>query len=775
VIRRATLSKEFAMPSSRSTRLRSSYHPNRPNRLGSERLETRLLLAADLNASTTLDWNGRTVVARADAWIVSSATAEFTLQPGWTSRALGEGMFAVTTPNAAPEEIRSWATVTGVLSVEPDAIINRNGLATDPSFSRLWGLHNIGQTGGLADADIDATEAWDVTTGSSSVVVAVIDTGIDYRHPDLAANMWRNPGEVAGDGVDNDRNGFVDDVYGWDFANNDADPFDDQGHGTHVAGTIGAVGNNGVGVAGVAWNVSLMGLKFLGANGSGTTSAAIAALNYATRMRRDFGVNIVATNNSWGGGGASTALWSAITAGESAGIVCVAAAGNDATNNDSAASYPGNYATVSVAATDASSRLASFSNYGATTVDVAAPGVGIYSTAPNGRYASYSGTSMATPHVTGVVALLKAANPRATVSEIRSAILATAVPVPALAGRVATGGLINASAALAAIGGTPPPSPAAPVADVLDVTPDPRTTAVAAVVVQFDRAVTGFDLSDVSLTRDGAAVSLAGATLTTGDNLRWTISGLTAATTSAGSYVLTVAASGSGITAVEGGAALAAPAADGWLTQAATLADAGDTLATAAVLAATAGEIRLSGTIGDGSHAARDVDLYRVQLVAGQTLVIDIDARSLSGGSTLDSYVRLFNASGKQVAANDDSGGSLDSYLSVRVSAAGTYYVGVSGYGNGAYSPTRAGSGRSGSTGAYQVRLAFSSTTAGSGIRLAGRHDDAGSPALASAFAMYGGNWQAALPAARASNRPGRYQLGPTQNTSAGQRSLVCH
>lgn len=727
---------------------------SRRRRFAAERLEPRMMLAADLDAVSTIAWDGRTVAARADGWIVASAAAGPAIRPGWTSRSLGEGFFSVTAPGASVADMRTWAAAAGAHSLEPDFVITAAALPNDPSFSRLWGLHNTGQTGGVVDADLDAPEAWNVTTGSRSVVVAVVDTGIDYRHPDLAANMWRNPGEVAGDGIDNDRNGFVDDVHGWDFANNDADPFDDEGHGTHVSGTIGAVGNNGVGVTGVAWNVSLMGLKFLGADGSGTTSAAIAALNYATRMRRDFGVNVVATNNSWGGGGASTTLRDAIAAGETAGIVCVAAAGNETANNDATPSYPGNYATLSVAATDASNRLASFSNYGATTVDIAAPGVGVYSTVPSGGYASYSGTSMATPQVTGVVALLKAANPQATVSQVRAAILATAVPVPALAGKVATGGLVNAAAALAVIGGTTPPPPAvAPVADVVDVTPDPRTTAVSAVVVQFDRAVTGFDLADVTLTRDGATVSLAGATVATTDNVRWTVGGLTVATTSAGTYVLSVAAAGSGITAVDGGVALAASASDTWVTQAASLVDAGDTLATAGVVATKSGEIRLSGTVGDGAYTSRDVDLYRVTLAAGQTLLVDIDARVLSGGSTLDSYVRLFNASGKQLAANDDSGGSLDSYLSFRATAAGTYFVGVSGYGNGSYAPTRGGSGRVGSTGGYQVRLAFSATTAGNGMRLSGRRDGGSLTPTVSAFAMYGANWQAALPAATASNR----------------------
>jgi subtilisin family serine protease len=312
-----------------------AHRPRRRRSPAPERLEPRALLAADLAFDAPIwrdiAWHGEVVRARADAWIVVADGTDRapTVQSGWTTTGLGAGYYSVLAPGASVAEVAEWAADAGVGSLEPDRMVSRAALPNDPSFSRLWGLNNTGQTGGVADADIDAVEAWDTTTGSRSVVVAVVDTGIDYRHADLSANMWRNPGEVAGDRIDNDGNGYVDDVFGWDFANNDADPFDDEGHGTHVAGTIGAVGNNGTGVVGVSWNVSLMALKFLGADGSGTTSAAIAALNYATRMRRDFGVNVVATNNSWGGGGASTALRSAITAGESAGIVCVAAAGNE--------------------------------------------------------------------------------------------------------------------------------------------------------------------------------------------------------------------------------------------------------------------------------------------------------------------------------------------------------------------------------------------------------------------------------------------------------------
>ena len=872
-----------------------------------ERLEPRTPLAADLAHAASVSriaWEGSLIDSRTDGWIVQTVgSAAPQLRSGWQAQSLGDGFYSLSTPGASVADVRGWAAAAGVRGLEPDRMITAAALPNDPSFSRLYGLNNTGQTGGVADADIDATEAWDVTTGSRSVVVATIDTGIDYRHPDLAANVWTNPREVAGDRIDNDGNGYVDDVYGWDFANNDADPFDDQGHGTHVAGTIGAVGNNGTGVTGVNWQVSIMALKFLDASGSGTTSAAIAAINYATRMRRDFGVNIVATNNSWGGGGFSSSLQNAITAGGSAGILFVAAAGNDGLNNDTTPSYPASYTSnsiIAVAATDSSNRLASFSNYGATSVDVAAPGVGILSTTPNNTYSSYSGTSMATPHVTGVVALLKAAKPDATADQIRSAILSTTSPVAGLAGKVATGGVVNAAAALAALAGTPvtpPPSPTgpyeandsiataaavtltggmasvsavvgdgaygvsdvdlfavavpaggtltvdidaqslgsaldsylrvfdsagrqlaanddagsldslvsftaqaagtyyvgvsaygnaaysattagsgtagttsgsytaaftvslpAPTADVVDVSPDPRTTSVGAVLVVFDRAVTGFDASDLSLVRDGAAVPLAEVTVTTTDNVRWTVNGLDAATASAGTYTLAVNAAGSGIVSSDG-VAMVAAASDTWTTQAATLVDAGDSLATAAVIGITSGEVRLSGVVGDGSWGAKDVDLYKVTLLAGQTIVIDIDAVTLAGGSTLDSYVRLFDSRGRQVASNDDAGGTNDSYLSRKVTAAGTYYVGVSGFGNRSFSSSTAGSGSNGSTGVYQMRLAFSAVAAGTtaAARIAGTADRLTSEAaLSSAFAMYGANWSAALPAVDRPRRAGR-------------------
>jgi len=354
------------------------------------------------------------------------------------------------------KEAARWSKEPGVLYAEPDYVVSADATRpNDPLFGSLWGLDNTGQTGGTPGADIGATTAWDIARGSSQVVIAVIDSGVDYRHVDLAANIWVNAGEIAGDGIDNDGNGFIDDLHGIDTANDDSDPNDDAGHGTHVAGTIGAVGNNGVGVAGVNWNVQIMPLKFLSALGTGFTSDAIAAIDYMTLMKTQFGVNLVASNNSWSGGAYSQALYDAIAASTDAGVLFVAAAGNSGSNSDQFAEYPAAYdlpGIISVAATDASDALADFSNFGENTVDIAAPGVGILSTTPDNTYNTYSGTSMAAPHVTGVAALLKNLSPELTPEEIKAALMATADQRPGLADKVASGGRLNAARAVALYG-----------------------------------------------------------------------------------------------------------------------------------------------------------------------------------------------------------------------------------------------------------------------------------------------------------------------------------
>lgn len=308
----------------------------------------------------------------------------------------------------------------------------------DPSFSQLWGMSSA--------SGIDAPKAWDTTTGSADEVVAVVDTGIDYTHPDLAANIWTNPGEIPDNGIDDDGNGYIDDVHGINAITDTGNPMDDNGHGTHVSGTIAGVGNNGLGVAGVNWHAKVVAAKFLSAGGSGTLADAIKAINYIVDLKLS-GVNIHAINNSWGGGGFSAPLNSAISRANDAGLIFVAAAGNEANDNDNNPEYPSGYElpnVVAVAALDQDGNLASFSNYGATTVDIAAPGVGILSTIPGGGYAQYSGTSMATPHVTGALALLYSHEPSLSVSQALDRLYGSGKPLATLAGAVRTERMLNA-------------------------------------------------------------------------------------------------------------------------------------------------------------------------------------------------------------------------------------------------------------------------------------------------------------------------------------------
>ena len=271
--------------------------------------------------------------------------------------------------------------------VEPNYLYYPNATPNDPSYSSLWGLNNTGQTGGTPDADTDTAEAWSQTTGSNDVVVAVIDTGVDYLHPDLQANMWVNPAEIAGNGIDDDGNGYIDDIYGIDAINDTGDPMDkfsdDGSHGTHCAGTIAAVGNNSEGIVGVSWNAKIMACKFLGLYG-GTSSDSIQCLEYVLDQKNK-GVNIVATNNSWGGGSFSQATKDAIEATNNAGIPFIAAAGNSSADNDVTPHYPSSYdlpGVIAVASTDHNDDLSSFSCYGQTSVDLAAPGSSILSTTP---------------------------------------------------------------------------------------------------------------------------------------------------------------------------------------------------------------------------------------------------------------------------------------------------------------------------------------------------------------------------------------------------------
>ena len=330
---------------------------------------------------------------------------------------------------------------------EPDYVIRGLAIPNDPRFGELWGLRNLGSNGGTPDADIDAELAWDQTTGNRDVVVAVIDTGVDYLHPDLVGNIWSNSDEVAGNGIDDDGNGFVDDIRGYDFYAGDADPMDGHSHGTHCAGTIGAVGNNNYGVVGVAHSVSIMPVSIFGPSGRfAGTSNAIAAIYYAV----DNGADIL--SNSWGGGGYSTLLKRAIEYARDRNVLFVAAAGNDGSNNDNAPHYPSSYDVenvISVAASDRRDEIPYWSNYGRQSVDLAAPGEDVLSTIPNERFGDKSGTSMATPHVAGAAALLSAYNRDLSALEIKNLLLSSVDSKTAYQGRTRSGGRLNVAAALA--------------------------------------------------------------------------------------------------------------------------------------------------------------------------------------------------------------------------------------------------------------------------------------------------------------------------------------
>jgi len=433
-------------------------------RLHVESLEDRRLLAAMATPALTFDaaqYRASSLIVQFRPGISSPGSLAAHLP---TEKVNDEWLIAPGMRRVDLDPAADWAATLlayqndpNVLFAQPDHRVSLQLEPDDPQYPGLYGLNNFGQMPfEIDDADIDAPEAWNVTTGSHSTIVAVIDTGVDYNHPDLAANIWTNEGEIAGNRIDDDGNGFVDDLHGYDFANRDGNPMDDHFHGTHVAGTIGAVGNNGIGVVGVNWDVQIMAVKFLDENGGGFESDAIAALNYAVAN----GASI--SNNSWGGLGFSAAFQAALQNAANQGHIFVAAAGNDGWNNDLDPFYPAGYNVsnvVSVAATDYTDQLAWFSNYGKQSVDLAAPGVDILSTFPttmtgamsesgfSTNYESISGTSMATPHVAGVMALVKSIHPEWTHQQIINKVL-NSVDFIEGASLTATGGRLNAAAAV---------------------------------------------------------------------------------------------------------------------------------------------------------------------------------------------------------------------------------------------------------------------------------------------------------------------------------------
>lgn len=360
-----------------------------------------------------------------------------------------------------------------VIACSPNYLVGVGAVPNDPQFNETWGLTSL--------YGADAESAWDITQGNGDVVVAVIDTGVDYNHPDLAQNIWNNPREIQ-NGIDDDGNGLVDDLHGYNAYANTGDPMDDHSHGTHCSGTIGARGNNGIGVAGVSWNVKIMGVKFMGSNGSGDLSGAIRGINYVVDQKRS-GVNVRVMSNSWGGGGYSETLERAIQRAADAGILFVAAAGNSASNNDSSPTYPASYNVsnvISVAAIQQGNTLASFSNYGANTVNIAAPGVSILSTIPGGGYGRMSGTSMATPHVAGALGLLFSYDGSLSADAAKARLLSTAIPTEALQGRVKDGRSLNVRRLITQETSTPNFPTCEYKVDSIDYSPDNSIWSVAA-------------------------------------------------------------------------------------------------------------------------------------------------------------------------------------------------------------------------------------------------------------------------------------------------------
>lgn len=550
-----------------------------------------------------------------------------------------------------------------IVYAEHDFIVRTCVTPNDPNFGVLWGMNNTGQTvngdPGVANADINAPEAWNLLTGSANFVIADIDTGVNYSHPDLAANSWINPGEIAGNGVDDDGNGRIDDMRGWDFYNNDNDPMDDNGHGTHTSGTFGGVGNNGVGVAGVAWNCKIMGLKFLGGSGGGSTTGAISAVQYLTQK------SIKVSNNSWGGGGFSQALFDAIAASRNVGHVFVAAAGNSGANIDSAPTYPASYNIdniISVAASDNNDQRASFTNYGVTSVDLAAPGVNIYSTYLSG-YDYLDGTSMATPHVAGAVALVQIQNPSWTYSQVRSRILTTTRAVPAWNGAVATGGVLNLFAALNTGGPTNTP----PTVNIS--APSNGGTFADGATVTFTG--TASDPEDGSLTSSIVWTSSLQGSIGTGGTFSRTLN--------SGTHTIVATATDSGTLAGSASVTITVGTPSG----------SNDNCAGA--LALTNGVVSSGSTVGsttDGSASCGGTfDMwYRYTTTGTTTMTVD------TCGSSFDTMIAVFTGSCgslAQVACNDDAGANgpcpngLMSYVSFTPTANTTYMIRVSGY-NGA-------------------------------------------------------------------------------------------
>jgi subtilisin family serine protease/subtilisin-like proprotein convertase family protein len=740
-----------------------------------EALEPRQMLSGDALPSNAewSTWGGAPVAQVRGSYIVTFdeqlsndnavlATQDLANALGiraWDVRSIARGNYAtfVTDVRLTVDQARAAAeTVQGIRWVEPNQVFKSNRVPNDPLYGNQYWLNNNGQTltgvpGGLdpgtSGADVRAESVWDITIGSRNVIVGIIDTGVDIDHPDLRNNIWTNPGEIAGDGIDNDNNGYVDDVNGFDFGEFDNNPRDLEGHGTAVAGMVGAVGNNGQGISGINWLVSLLPLKIADSAGALRTDAIIQAHDYATLMRqRGFAVDI--TTNSYGSFAPDfytddnpngiVGEQAAIDRYIAAGGVFVASAGNGRAggdnigdDNDQIPQYPASYPNpgiITVAATDNDDALAGFSNFGVLSVDIAAPGVNTYTTAVGGGYQYIDGTSFSGPLVAGIAALIKSVKPTASAVEIREILFNTADPLPSLQGKVASGGRVNALRAVQAaltdgplVQGVNP----GPVTTQLDPTTGLPITSL---TVNFSEAIdnnpTFFNASAVQLRADGTDN-----TFGTIDDVTIPVTGVVRSASNPRQVTINLNLGAFGgrlpldtlqLTLLNGGFRdstgnrLNGNTSSG-VNDVRTIRvvntngdnEFNDTTALATPVTFDAsGQATFAGVfVGNGTQAALDVDIYRIDMARGGQITAEVVARRLGTPSSLDSVIRLFDANGAQLAVNDQFFGQ-DSYIDFFVRTAGTYYIGVSGFGNTTYTATDL-SGRTGpqSQGAYTLKL----------------------------------------------------------------------
>jgi subtilisin family serine protease/subtilisin-like proprotein convertase family protein len=716
-----------------------------------------------------MNWGGTPVAALTNSYILTFDTylgndqavllaREVATRLGVTGsgfRSIGRGRWATfntTSPiayNAAQALTHSMADLK---YIEPNQVYAPDRVPNDTRFADQYAMVNTGQiiqgVQGTIGADIHVQQAWDTTIGSRNVIVADIDTGIDLTHPDLIPNLWTNPGEIAGNGIDDDGDGFVDDVHGYDFGTQTGSPQDTVGHGTSTAGVIGAAGNNNLGVAGVNWNVSIMALKIADAQGRLTEAAIIGAQDYATMMRQR-GFNIVVSNNSYGAylptfyandPNGIAGERDAIQAFINSGATFVASAGNNGANNDlTTANFPASYnipGLISVAASDNNDGMAAFTAYGPQTVTIAAPGVNVLTTTLGGGYGFESGTSFSGPLVAGAVALLQAywesthSGQNASAVQIREALINGADPLPAFQGKVVAGGRLDVFRSMQIMGIAGPTVRAVVPGPVVGQIDPSSGAPFHTVTITLSHDIDPASLSASSFSLIGAGTD---GNFGTGDDVTIPVSGAALSPTDprviivtldltafaqqrlpVDHYQLTIRGAGGFAVKDTNGNFLNGNTSTGTdevynFRVVGTTGDnePNDTMAQATpVVFDASGQATFSGaTIGNGINVNLDVDLYRIDMARGGLITAEITAKRLASPSTLDSYLRLFDANGNELANNDQTFGD-DSFIDFFVTTGGTYYVGVSGFGNANYNPAVAGSGSSQSTGVYNLRLA---------------------------------------------------------------------